>query len=89
MSDLRSKARAEVVDWDEYGQGYSATAELVVCICGEPYPFRGEPHYCPYDEPFDEPDDEGMDTEIADPFLRWLFSPDRWWRRLMSRRREA
>lgn len=50
----------EVVEWDEYLQGYDAQGRLVVCVCGikltqpgylEP---NGKPHCCPYDEPFEE-----------------------------------
>jgi hypothetical protein len=61
-SDSRAKARAEIVEWDEYGQGYSTAGELVVCICGAPYPLRWT-HYCPYDEPTE---DEGSEMLVRE-----------------------
>lgn len=48
-----ARALAEVVEWDEYGQGYGRGAEVVICICGEPYPHR-KTHYCPADEELDK-----------------------------------
>lgn len=42
-------AETEAVEWDEYGQAYSKTGEVVFCICGEPFPYR-KTHYCPYDK---------------------------------------
>lgn len=41
------RAHAEVVDWDEFGQGYGSDAELLICICGAPYPLRND-HVCSY-----------------------------------------
>lgn len=45
----------DVVEWDEYGQGYDHLGRLIACICGarliQPgyLEKNGSPHYCPYD----------------------------------------
>jgi hypothetical protein len=72
--ETRTRAHSEVDYWDEFGQGFKG-GECIVCICGEPYPFRDEllgfdrPHYCPADE---EPEPElcpmGCGRTTEDPY---------------------
>jgi hypothetical protein len=43
----------EIIEWDEYGQGYGADGHLLVCICGAEF-LDWSKHYCVYDEEPDE-----------------------------------
>lgn len=44
------KDTSDVVDWDEYGQGYNADGKLIICICGQRVTPGGVGHYCVYDD---------------------------------------
>lgn len=48
MTEELARARAAVVEWDEYLQGYDTNGKLVICVCGKPFPDKD--HVCPYDE---------------------------------------
>jgi hypothetical protein len=51
---------SDVVEWDEYGQGYDERGRCIICICGtrltQPGSLNpdGSPHYCPASEPVEE-----------------------------------
>ena len=53
---MQSSEHSDVIEWDEYGQGYDYRGRRIVCVCGiellQPGSLNpdGTPHYCPYDE---------------------------------------
>lgn len=60
----------EVVEWDEFGQGYDAQGRCVKCICGstllQPGSLNedGSPHYCPADD-YDRTNECSVDKATA------------------------